>query len=145
MLRTRLTVALGVIALAGAAAVVLTGGGWWSFWPGLLGVSLVIRPARLRYWKRRKHEDPALIPLEAMWWSAALTALAVLFGILLIGGIWFHHSSGRGFLMFVAAIFGFIAWSKARTERKRLLRKAQLGTEGEADDWHARPSSSWFG
>jgi hypothetical protein len=118
----RLSVLFGAAAIGGAIAVLLVGGGWWAFWPALLGLALLTAPIRQRYWERVEQDDPASGPLQAMWWAAGWTLLAVFLGVAQLAGVWFHQSTGRGLLAFVAACFFAVGWSKARSSRRRLLR-----------------------
>lgn len=118
----RLKLLAGVVAIAGAIAVVLNGGGWWAFWPGLLGLTLLAGPWRRRYWERVERNDSASVPLQVMWIATGWVGIAVVLGITQLLGVGFRQSTGRGLGMFVAALFFGVGWWKTRAVRKRLLR-----------------------
>lgn len=109
------------------------GGAWWAFWPALLGLALLTAPMRKRYSERVERDDPASVPLKLMWWAVGWLVLALLLGVTQLMGVRFQQSIGRGLVMFVAALFFAVGWSKARATRKRLLRR---GAGGEAEDEH---------
>jgi hypothetical protein len=118
----RLKLLAGVVSIAGALAVVASGGGWWAFWPGLLGLTLLAGPWRRRYWERVERNDPASVPLQVMWITTGWVLIAVVLGVTQLVGVWFRQSTGRGLGMFVAAFCFGVGWWKARAVRKRLLR-----------------------
>jgi hypothetical protein len=81
-----------------------------------------------------------------MWWAAGWTLLAVFLGITQLLGVWFSQSTGRGLLMFVAAGFFAVGWSKARGYRQRLLRKEAGEADPGVDVWSGRRlGSGWRG
>lgn len=131
MIRSRLTVIVGGLVTVGAVVVPLTGGGWWwTFWLGGVGLALVTVPARRQYWSRVEGEDPASVPLRVMWMCAGLVAGCLFFGITQLLGVVFGQSTLRGVFGLIAALGFATAWSKARDERRRLLRQATGLTDG---------------
>jgi len=118
----RLRVLTGAVALAGAVAVLLSGRGWWAFWPTTLGVALLSAPARRRYWSRIERNDPASVPLQAMWVIATWILLALFLGATQFAGLWFRQSTGKGLGCLAAAVAFGVGWWQAHSYRKRLLR-----------------------
>jgi hypothetical protein len=124
MLGPGVSVVAGIASLGGVIAVLVTGGGWWAFWPALLAVMLLTGPLRRRYWERVEATDRASVPLQVMWIVAGLMAIALFLALTQLFGVWFRQSTGNAIVGFLAALAAVVGWFQAREVRKRLLRTA---------------------